>query len=487
MKRITLISLISLCILALGCQSNELDDIATKSDTKVQLSPEELLSLQYESSPELSQTEMFNLLKVFHDNEMEANTKSHSSFQPSSFHIKNKYYLDKDNTHKDNLHTKSISDTENIIPIYEIGITSGENNGIAIVSGDRRAPHILAYIDRIKDNDTIAKGPRALIQWGEMYIKNEVERFNETKDSLYISATNKISKELNMPISDIKYNNIKGQISTYIPTSRSKPVDEVPSNLKLIVGIFPMCPSTWGQWEPYNCMLPKGNCERFFPGYVENSNYPAGSGVVTIAHLMACISPVVRDNALGLAVNWAYLTENKEIKAPDYFNAGDPLTKREMVGKLFKLIYNGTKSHTVTNSNGVVTGSTCTVSDIEKYIGNTFNHSGRKSWNINTIKSSIKAQQPVYVYGKPDNKPSDGVYPFILDGLKECHGRIDNVPYDIDVNYIHANFGFGNGYQDGYYLMDIEKTTITFETTVPLIFKDKALNMIANIKRKTKR
>ena len=120
----------------------------------------------------------------------------------------------------------------------------------------------------------------------------------------------------------------------------------------------------------------------------------------------------------------------------------------------------------------------------ENYIKSIFSCSGRKSWNINTIKNSIKARQPVYVYGKPDNKPSAGIYPFILDGLKECHGRIDNVPYDIDVNYIHANFGFGNGYQDGYYLMDIEKTTITFETTVPLIFKDQALTMIANIKLK---
>ncbi|WP_304696657.1 C10 family peptidase [uncultured Bacteroides sp.] len=482
MKRITFISLISLCILAVGCQSNELDDIATKSNIKVQLSPEELLSLQYESSPELSQTEMFNLLRAFHDNEMEANTKSHSSFQPSSFQIKNKYYLDKDNTHKGNLHTKSISDTENIIPIYEIGIISGENNGIAIVSGDRRAPHIIAYIDRIKDNDTIAAGPNALIQWGEMYIQNEVNRFDEARDSLYKSASSKISKELNIPISDIQYKNIKNRISTETPISRSKPIDEVPSNLKLLVGILPMCPVKWGQWEPYNCMLPKGNCEKFFPGYVENTNYPAGAGAVTIAHLMTCIEPNRR--VLGLGIDWRYLTENKEIKAPDYFNAGDPIAKREMVGNLFKLIYDKTKSHTVANSNGVVTGSTCTVSDIENYIKSIFSCSGRKSWNINTIKNSIKARQPVYVYGKPDNKPSAGIYPFILDGLKECHGRIDNVPYDIDVNYIHANFGFGNGYQDGYYLMDIEKTTITFETTVPLIFKDQALTMIANIKLK---
>ena len=209
----------------------------------------------------------------------------------------------------------------------KIGIISGENNGIAIVSGDRRAPHIIAYIDRIKDNDTIAAGPNALIQWGEMYIQNEVNRFDEARDSLYKSASSKISKELNIPISDIQYKNIKNRISTETPISRSKPIDEVPSNLKLLVGILPMCPVTWGQWEPYNCMLPKGNCEKFVPGYVENTNYPAGAGAVTIAHLMTCIEPNRR--VLGLGIDWRYLTENKEIKAPDYFNAGDPIAKEK--------------------------------------------------------------------------------------------------------------------------------------------------------------
>ena len=47
-----------------GCQSNEIEDI-TPPSKEVQLSPEELLSIRYKSSPELSQTEVFNLLTTF--------------------------------------------------------------------------------------------------------------------------------------------------------------------------------------------------------------------------------------------------------------------------------------------------------------------------------------------------------------------------------------------------------------------------------------
>ena len=456
---------------------------------------------------------MYNLLEAFQAKDInKQNTRALS--QPTSFSINSKYYLSRDNIKKNHSSTRSVLGDGMQIPIYEIKIKSGENNGIAIVSGDRRAPHILAYIDKIKDNDTISAAPNTLLQWGEMYIRNEVKAFDEIKDSLYASATSKISKELMIPVSDIKFNDIKDQLTIQIPATRSKVVEEVPSNLKIITAVLPMCPVTWGQWEPYNCMLPEGNCEKFFPGYIEKSNYPAGSGVVAIAHLMAYLEPHLkrsRRNSGGSvttdrrsygstrrteasnrsssrpssSISWTYLTENKEIKAPDYFNAGDPVEKRQMVGNIFDEIYYETYSHTVTNSKGVITGSTCTVSEIESYINYIFDCSSKKKWDINVIKNSLKALEPILVYGKPDNKPSDGVYPFIIDGLKECRGRIDNVPYDVNVNYIHANFGFGSGYQDGYYLMDIEKTTITFETTIPLIFKDNALTMIANIKNKS--
>ena len=77
----------------------------------------------------------------------------------------------------------------------------------------------------------------------------------------------------------------------------------------------------------------------------------------------------------SLQINWSYLTENKEIKAPDYFNSGDPLAKREMVGRLFKNIYDYTKSSVVKDSKGIVTGTTCLMSDVENYLASYFNYS----------------------------------------------------------------------------------------------------------------
>lgn len=477
MRKKILFSLLSFSLMMGSCQSEEIDNTFI-SNKKVQLSSDELLSIKYESSPELNQNEIFSLLNTFQNAELKNNSNSRTSFQPISFQIKDKYYLHKDSTSK-----RSIESAEEQIPIYKVELTSETGRGIAIVSGDRRAPHILAYIDKIEDNQTsLSTSPNALLQWSEMYIRNEVVKFDEIKDSLHESAISKISQELDITAETINYETIKDKIVIDKSISRSQPVTEVPSNLKVKLAVLPMCPVTWGQWEPYNCMLPKANCERFGPGWTEYTNYPVGCGVIAVAHLLASLEPTMRP--ASLQINWDYLTENKEIKAPDYFNSGDPLAKREMVGRLFKNIYDYTKSYTVKNSQGVVSGSTCLTSEVENYLASYFNYSKKTSWNINTVKNSLKAVKPILVHGKPDNIATDGVTPFILDGIKECYGRIDNVPSDVDVCYLHANFGFGNGYQDGYYLMDIKTPTITFETTIPLIFKDNAMTIMADFRKK---
>lgn len=478
MKKKIIFCLLSLSLMIAGCQSNEIEDI-TPPSKEVQLSPEELLSIRYKSSPELSQTEVFNLLTTFQSSELKNNAHSRITFQPNIFQIKEKYYLSKNKAD-----ARNIESTEEQIPIYKIEFTSETGTGMAVVSGDRRAPHILAYIDNIKENqDSLYTSPNALLQWSEMYIRNEVTKFDEIKDSLYESAVLKIFKELYITSKDIDYEAIKNQIIINNSSiSRSKPITEVPSNLKVKVAVFPMCPVAWGQWEPYNCMLPKANCDRYGPGWSEYTNYPVGYGAIVVAHILASLEPTMRP--ASLQINWSYLTENKEIKAPDYFNSGDPLAKREMVGRLFKNIYDYTKSSVVKDSKGIVTGTTCLMSDVENYLASYFNYSKKTSWNINTVKNSLKATKPVLIYGKPDNIATDGVTPFILDGIKECYGRIDNVPSDVDVCYLHANFGFGNGYQDGYYLMDIKTSTITFETAIPLIFKDNAMTIMADFRKK---
>ena len=174
----------SFSFIIFGCQSTEMEDLSALNNKKVELSPKELLSVKYESSPELSQTEMFKLLETFRANEV-SKTNTRALSQSASFSINSKYYLNKENTDKCYSTTRGSYSDGIQIPIYEIKIKSGEDNGVAIVSGDRRAPHVLAYIDKIKDDDTISAAPNALLQWGEMYVRNEVKAFDEIRDSLY--------------------------------------------------------------------------------------------------------------------------------------------------------------------------------------------------------------------------------------------------------------------------------------------------------------
>lgn len=483
MKSLLSISILSIFLCFVGCQANEMDELPSTDAKKVELSAPELLSIKYESYPELNQTEVYDLIKLFRANGLTRNSMPELS-APTSYKIKNKYYIGKGNIDQVKSTTRNVTDVDEEIPVYEVVFSSSTNNkGLAIVSGDRRAPHILACIENCKDEDTkLSAAPEALLQWGEMYIRNEIKRFDDIKDSLYQSAVSKITDGLHITSNRVSYDEVADKLVVKASYSRSTGIKEVPENLRVLTAVYPMCPSTWNQWEPYNCQLPVGLCEKYFPGYYEESNYPTGSGVLSVAHLMACLEPSI--TAHRTIIDWGYLTENAEIKAPDYFNSGDPIQKRNMVGALFNEIYTKTKSHEIKNSNGVVTGTSCIIGDVESYLRSIFNCGKRTSWNINTVKNSLKAIRPVYVYGKPENKASDGVYPFILDGIKECYGRIDNVPYDINVNYLHANFGFGGGWQDGYYLMDIEKTTITFETTVPLIFRDNAMTIIPDIRKK---
>lgn len=90
MKKKIIFCLLSLSLMIAGCQSNEIEDI-TPPSKEVQLSPEELLSIRYKSSPELSQTEVFNLLTTFQSSELKNNAHSRITFQPNIF--QNTIYL----------------------------------------------------------------------------------------------------------------------------------------------------------------------------------------------------------------------------------------------------------------------------------------------------------------------------------------------------------------------------------------------------------
>lgn len=170
----------------------------------------------------MSQNELYALIETFQPGKLAEKSNTKSVSQITSFEIKNKYYLNENENFEDSPKTRSTEDVQEQIPIYEIGFISNEKTGMALVSGDRRAPQILAYIDQINENDTcLSAGPNALVQWAEMCVQNAVDAFEITKDSIYASAISKISQELNISPEDVTYENIKDKIVVANQQTRS--------------------------------------------------------------------------------------------------------------------------------------------------------------------------------------------------------------------------------------------------------------------------
>lgn len=466
--------LLGFILILFSCQKESVGDYISYNEPVILLSAEELLSIEVELSPHMNEEEIFTLLKEFQNKQYRKEQLQTRGDLETVWTVSKKYYLNQMNTL-----TKSTDKNSLQIPIYEVSLKTGEQDGFAVISADRRAPHILAFIDNIDIEDTNLKGgANLLLECSKVVLETQVMKYEANRDSLFANALSKISDELKISEDEINLNNIKKVLKAEDLSTKSKPITSIPTNLTIKGGTYPLCPVAWGQSEPYNCKLPMGNCEVYFPGWVEYTNYPAGCGTVCVAHLFATIAPSASFS--GVSMEWGYLCQNPTIVAPDYFNAGDPLRKREMVGYLFKEIYNGTKSSAVKNSSGVVTGTSCMINNLEAYMKNKFNCGSKDVFKIATIKSSLTNRRPIYVY----SRASDSVYPFLIDGVLNCSGRINNVPKDVDLTYLHANFGFGAGYQDGYYLMELDHNKIDFETAIPMIFKSGDICMIPDIRKK---
>lgn len=479
---------LSILFVLYGCQEDKFEYIdANKCEkSKVILTTDELLSIQYAESPELGTLEIVGLLKEFKKNRfVDQAVVTRSGNQETSFNIKKKYYLNDGGSVK----TRNSEEKKELIPIYEINVLSEEGEGIAVVSADRRAPHVLAFVDRIDEkNDSLFAAPNALLDWAKACVENEIKTFETVRDSVYNEAITKIADQLKMDSQQISYKEVKDYITVGSVSTRAMPISEIPASLTVVSGTYPLCPVTWDQNQPYNSKLPKDNVDIFF-GMTEYTNVPCGIANVALAHLFACLKPIgIYPGSIRSPQNpydrpkWNILTQNPIIVAPDYFNQGDPLDIRDEVGNFFNSIYTHTGSTAQKNSSGAVIGTSTLLSKVESYMNYILDTDGKYSWDISRIKSSLSNAHPVFVYGRAENNNS--ICPFIIDGIMNCYGRISEVPRDINLTYLHSNFGFGEGYQDGWYLMELNNSSVIFETNIPLIFSSNNLTIIPNIREK---
>lgn len=239
--------------------------------------------------------------------------------------------------------TRTIAQSQQI-PMYEVGINDGKNNGIAIVAADERVAGILAYIPQITTDQEKAKKEREnnlMLEFAELNLMAHLTYVDSIRLIMRDTTIKKISTKLGIPKDKLLFAEIKDKIEIkQIPT---KAYTGVPLRINLDVD--------WGQNEPYNLLL-KTYTDPDFP-WITN-HYPLGCAVTALMMVYSYFEPHMNgyDNGEPMTIDWKYLKENRQIVNPDYGIPGDPEKRIRMISRLGLWVYNGTKTVTTPDGNG---------------------------------------------------------------------------------------------------------------------------------------
>ncbi len=366
----------------------------------------------------LSENEILGIVNAFQEGIAESSLTRSSLKDEYSYSIDKKYYISNSPS------TRSASRTKGLV--YEVVLSKENNKGKVLVSGDKRFPEVLAYIPYYNDSvNTINSGASIMLQMAKNAFIEEIESYN-------IKQSRKA-------------------------LTRSTAIEQIPSQIYLEV--YPLCKTSWDQWEPYTNAYPQNWVDIFF-GMCSYTHYPAGCAVVALAQIMAVVEPNL--NCAGIKMDWAYLKQKPVINGGP-FGEIDDARKINMVAALYKDIYNKTNSYPtwgtgdtdewppqkVTCVTSVGTSSSNVFNYLNSINGTTYCSSYQR-WNIDVVKNSLLNIHPVFVGGNG--------HAFIIDGYAVAKNPASNS----NNMYFHANFGWG-GSSDGYYLSN--NGGIAFETS----------------------
>lgn len=304
--------------------------------SKIQLTPEEFMSIAYDHPRILSEDEVFQLVRDF--NPLSATTKS----SDISLKTKRKYKLGEDYLPS----TRSEKQNEQI-QMYEVGLNDGVNDGLAIVAADERVASVVAYIPYITSDKEKAKEQREnnlMLEFAELNLIGHLAFVDSIRATMRDSTVLKVSKVLGISTDEYSFQNVKNQIEVKQQNTENSRLLGAPGNINLSVD--------WGQDEPYNLLL-KTYPDPIFPDLVTH-HYPLGCAVTALMMVYSYFEPHMSgyDNEGPMTIDWKYLKENRRIINPDYGVPGDPEKRLKMVSRLGLWIYNGTKTVTTPDGNG---------------------------------------------------------------------------------------------------------------------------------------
>ncbi|GHT58228.1 hypothetical protein AGMMS50239_02390 [Bacteroidia bacterium] len=469
-------SLLAFVFFSCDNRQDDSNDVPT-IEKKVTLTQEEFLSIAFDNPKELSEQDIQFVIKMF---EITLNKEIlvKNNLVNASYNAKEKYYLSLDG--KKRFASKSEANSSEIVPIYRYDLIQNTDTGFVFVSADERFPSVLAYVPKgdlnKKDDASVFAGIEMMLELSEESLLNNIKYFNHLKDSLRDHTLEKISKELEINVSEVAYNKVRDNLIVEgKPATKSIVIPQLSGTLGQI---GPLVTTKWGQGQPYNYQIAEG-CDEFIMGTDYVSHYPAGCLVTAAAQVLAHIQPamqVTRVNGQSVTINWSQLKQTPSIEPGWSYFSGVPASEQnriDMVSGLIKHIFNGTSTTPNCDGSSTVLNSMWTCLNSKISMG-----SSASGMNVTTVKSSLDAMKIVLAGGVRNKGTANaGSHAWIIDGYAICIKGVNTVisassnvstkelvnNYDL---FLHANMGW-EGTGDGYYYVN-SNLTITFDPNVNL-------------------
>lgn len=442
---------------------------------KITLSAEEWISIAYDNPKEISEEDIKTILDNFLKQEYVApKYQTRTGTDISSLNQTKKYGLAKKMSIA-KARSGEVSDIDCTISEYEFEL-NGEKHRV-IVSSDERYPKVVALIKVDESNSTDIScycenmpkqdASEIMLNLSLEAVYRHLCEIEAIRDSLRDKTLLKISQKLNKRIQDISFDKIKFDININdndMPSTRSMAID-FPTD-QVISGCWPLVEVTW---FGYNNPVTSG----YMPYFWDTNRISPYDGVTAILHILSVIQPSITIPARSyeghgykssMSIDWSLLTQS------EYLLSSDTERKKEMAGRLFRLInddlglkFKGTSDIGYRLTNGPTNYIPSNfIKVLQKYIA----CNSVTSYNLVTILNSLGRARPIFVNS---NEWGDK---FVIDGYLKTRSTSG-----INSTYLHLKFGENNDRHGGYYLVNADSSLdidygydcITYSNTLKII------------------
>lgn len=459
-----------------ACTENQglfVDESVNGSKKTLLLTNEEIVSISYDDNSEISQEEVFNMVSDFLDLETNnAKTRVTSNLQ---FAVRNKEYLQE--TDNGAALTRTVSISSDSIPIYELLISSNDNNYYAFVSADRRSPGVFAIFDNFPVDDAKITewlnhpNMKAALTLSKMQLVHNIENIKRIQNGLRESTIDKICSQMNITKNEYSYEKIKSYLNNGVSTRNSSGV-EMPQE-QIVLKKEPMGKILWEQYAPYNSACPEGTI-LFSLGeasFTQQGHVPAGCVTIACMNIEACLE---RTPIGDIPMDWSYYKSAKTLfEAAPGQSGGTPTVLLERAQRAIRYVYDKLCSSPVYNYHNGTQFVYATQSGLGRsYIQQNFNYEKSQTFDPDVVLSSLNAGKPVYldgeVYGTSNTDPTEYVterHAFVIDGYIICQKAATTKPNQLKTRanivqyydmYWHLSLGWGE--TAGYFKLDSDAT-----------------------------